>query len=182
MLEMHVYAGSACHLDVTFDDSQFGVFRNAGHTESARDRAVVDRTGVVMFAMLNQVQTGLLDIGEYLVKNLRGDGGTVVADGGHRMGQLVGVLPIIAMPRQVADPVGHIGSLLAGTTLGRTYAQIVADRQFHIMGRFVMLQIIDDGIVTGIKHLGSALLTGSDLHAIHGGNGVRHDEYVRVAT
>ena len=33
MLEVHVHAGLTCHLNVTFDDLQFGVFGNAGDTQ-----------------------------------------------------------------------------------------------------------------------------------------------------
>ena len=33
MLEVHVHAGFARHLDIAFDDPQFGVFGNAGYAQ-----------------------------------------------------------------------------------------------------------------------------------------------------
>ena len=48
------------------------------------------------------------------------------------------------------------------------------------MGLFVMLQIVDDRVETGVEHFTGARFPRRHLHAIHGGNGVRHDEHVRI--
>ena len=33
MLEVHMHAGFARHLDIAFDDFQFGIFGNAGYAQ-----------------------------------------------------------------------------------------------------------------------------------------------------
>ena len=117
VLEVHVHAGFAGHVNVAFDDFEFRVLRNAWNAKLAGHRTVIDRAGVVVFAMLDEVQSRLLDVFEHLFENAGGHRGTVIADGGHRMRQLVGVLMLVAMFGQVADPVGHFGGLMAGTPL-----------------------------------------------------------------
>ncbi len=122
MLKMHMHAGFAGHVDVTFHDTQLGVFGNARNAQLSGYRPLVDGTGVMVLAMFDEIQAGFLDVGEHLIQNSGRHRGPVIADGGHRMGELVGVLPVIVMLRKIADPIGHVGGLLSGAPLGRAYA------------------------------------------------------------
>ena len=54
VLEVHVHAGFAGHVNVAFDDFEFRVLRNAWNAKLAGHRTVIDRAGVVVFAMLDE--------------------------------------------------------------------------------------------------------------------------------
>ena len=181
MLEVDVHAGLARLLDVARDDLQFGVLRDSRHAELAGNRAVVDRTGVVMLAMLDEIQAGLLDVGEHLVEEAGRHRGPVVADGGDRVGQLPRVLAVHVMAVEMAQPVGRVARLDAGAVLGGAYAQVVAHRQRHVVHPLVMLQVVDDVAAACVQHLRGTGCAGFHRTPVHGGDSVRHDEYVRVA-
>ena len=56
MLEVHVDAGFAHLFDVACNDIELGVFRDAGHAKLTGHGPFVDGTGIVMLAMLDQIQ------------------------------------------------------------------------------------------------------------------------------
>ena len=121
------------------------------------------------------------DAGEHLVQDRVGHGGTVVADRGDRMRELRGVLLVGMATGHVPGDVVELGRLLAGAALGRAHAQVVGHRQCDAVVGLVMLQEIDDAVVTGGQHLVGARLARRDLLSVHRGFGVRHDEHVRIS-
>ena len=115
VLEVHVHAGFAGHVNVAFDDFGFRVLRNAWNAKLAGHRTVIDRAGVVVFAMLDPVQSRLLDVSNTCSRcsGVTAEPSSLMAVTG--CAKLVGVLVLVAMFGQVADPVGHFGGLPAGT-------------------------------------------------------------------
>ena len=182
MLEVHVDTGAAGRFDVASHDLEFGVFRNAGYAKFAGNRSLVDGTRIVMLAMFNQIQIGSLDVLQHLIQNLRGHGGTVIAYCGDRVGQHGWCLGVVLKAGHILQPIGNIACLVTGTILGRAHAQVVTDRQLHIMRGIVLLQEVDDVVEAGVQNFlraGSGSI--SNGLAVQCRQRVRHDEYVRVS-
>ena len=180
MLEVHVHAGFAHQVDVALHNRQFGVLRNAGHTECARHRPLVDGAGVMVFAVFDQIQAGVFDVLEHGAQHRRRNGGPVVAHRGDRVGDLRGVL-LTVMAGHIPRPVRRIARHLARTILRGAYTQLIAHRQRHIVDLLIVLQIVDDIAAACVEDLLGARLTLMHALSVHRRHGVRHDEHVRVA-
>lgn len=97
------------------------------------------------------------------------------------MGELACILARNVFAGHVAAPLVHLGGLVAGTPLGSAYAQIIIDRQLDAMHGFVMLQVIDHAGIAGPHYLtGTGRFRIVQRLAVHGRNGVGHDQHVRI--
>ena len=180
VLEVHVHAGFAHQVDVALHNRQFGVLRNARHTERARHWPLVDGAGVMVLAVFDQIQAGVFDILEHGAQHRRGHGGPVVAHRGDRVGDLRGILLAI-MAGHIPRPGRRIARHLARTILRGAYTQLIAHRQRHIVDLLIVLQIVDDIGAAGVEDLLGARLALMHAMPVHRRHGVRHDQHVRVA-
>ena len=180
MLEVHVHSGFAHQIDVALHNRQLGVFRDARHTKRPRHRTLIDGADIMVFAVFNQIQSGVLDVLEHGAQHWRRNGGPVVAHRGDRVGDLRGIL-LTVMAGHIPRPVRRIARHLARTVLRRAYTQLIAHRQRHIVDLLIVLQVVDDIAAACVEDLLGARLTLMHALPVHRRHGVRHDEHVRVA-
>ena len=182
VLEVDVHAGTARRFNIARDDAQLSVLGDAGHAELMADRSLVDDAAVMMLAMLDEIQPGGFRIGEHLVENRVRHGSAVIADRGDRVRPLVWVFVLIRDTGKMRPPVLRIGRLGSSTIHGGAHAQVVPCGQRTVMGRVVMLEIIDGVARLGGQHVIGARRARTDWFAVHRRQRVRHDQHPRVPT